>query len=251
MTEDDPTAEVEHGSVTKYWWFLMIIPIGLIVGTITSTYNHLKHDREKDEMAEYRVSEDISKRSLEDDLRKAFETPNQDPKITLKGISSSNGLNHYLKLRLVGDGTGSLGYYDVKSEKKDNQDQVFAVVIELDEVDPVSRATMIAVKVATMKSVFGETDFKYTLRFVFLPSKASNILEKPEILTMKGEDLVGYYILKPMDQPTYDKVGWAISGNVISHPALDRRAEQILTERQINLTFEAAKQLRVLLLENL
>jgi len=251
MIEDNATEEVEHGSVTKYWWFLMIIPVGLIIGTITSTCNHLKHDREKDEMAEYRVSEEISKRSLKDDLSKAFESPKQDSKITLKGISSSNGLNHYLKLRPVGDGTGSLGYYDLKAKQKNDQDNILAIVLELDEADVVSRATMIAINIAVMKSVFGETDFKHTLRFVFIPSSKSNVLEKPEILTLNKEKLIDYFVIRPMDQPAFEKVGWIENNHIISHPALDRKAEQIVTERQLNFTFEAAKQLRSFLLEKL
>jgi len=251
MVTEEGTAEVKHGSVTKYWWFLMIIPLGLMVGTVTSTYNHLKHDRQKDEMQQYRVSEDFNKQSLEDDLRKAFATPNQEAKTTLKGISSSNGLNHYLKLRQVGDDTGALGYYDVKAEEEENQKQIIAVVTELDEENAGSRAAMIAIKISVMKSVFGETDFKHTLRFIFLPSKKSDILNKPEVLALKDEQLKAYYFLRPMDQPSFDKVAWLQQGNIISHPALDRNDEQVLTERQINLTFEAAKQLRAFLLEKL
>ncbi len=251
MNEQDGTAEVENASMTKYWWILMIIPIGLIIGTVTSTCNHLKHDKEKDEMAEYRVSEDFNKQSLEDDLRKAFATPKQDSKITLKGISSSNGLNHYLKLRPVRDGTGALGYYDVKSEDEDNSGQIVAIVTELDEENAASRAAMIAIKIAVMKSVFGETNFKHTLRFVFIPNRKSNIEVNSEILTLKGEKLVDFYLLRPMDQPNFEKVRWIEENNIISHPALDRKLGEALTEQQLNLAFEAAKQLRVFLLEKL
>lgn len=251
MEELDPTAEVEHGTVTKYWWFLLIIPIGIIVGTVTSTCSHLKQDQERDEMAHLRVSEEIKLKSLEDDMLKAFETPKQDPRITLRGISSSNGLNHYLKQRPVGDGSGTLGYYDVKAGDEDQESEIVALAIYLDEPDAGSRAAQIGMAIAVMKSVFGETDFKHTLRFVFLPSSDTNLVKNSKFLTLPGERLVDFHIIKAMPQPFFEKENWATKGNILSHPVLIPRGETILTDPQVTLTFKAAKQLRTFLLESL
>lgn len=248
---NSPTSETSEGKKKKFWMLLLILPIGLIVGTITSTYNHLKQDQEKDEMAQYRVSENISKPPLEDDLNKAFNTPNQDSRTTLKAISSSNGLNHYLKIRPVGDDSGVLGYYDVMAEKKGDRKNILAIAIELDEADAGSRAAMISTKIAVMKSVFGEKNFKHTLRFVFIPKRSSAVLTTPEILTINNEKLVDYFVIRPMDKPSFDSVNWVQIDHLLSHPALDRRAEVVLTDKQVNLTFQAAKQLRSFLLERL
>ena len=165
--------EVENGTVTRYWWILVIIPLGLIIGTVTSTCNHLQADLNKDDLAQYRVSEEISKKPLTDDMQKAYDMPDQAVDITLKGISSSNGLNHYLKLRTFQTIDSKYGYYDVVGK---NKSEVLALIVPLDESNP---------------------------------------------------------------------------GTILSHPALDLTAENSLTDQKINLTFQAAQQLRKLLLDKL
>lgn len=249
--DDDHNAEVKQGSVTKYWWILIIFPLGLIVGTITSTYNHLKQDKKKDEMLQYHVSEGFNKRSLEDDMRKAFATPNQEANTTFKAISSSNGLNHYLKRRPIGDDTGLLGYYDIKAKKQSDQSNILAIVMELDEKDPAARAAMIGLNIAVMKSVFGEKNFKHTLRFTFLPNHKSNITENSNLLIQEDETLIDYYVIRSIQGTQYEREQWLQQGNILTHTAIDPNGDHILTERTVDLTFIAAKQLRDFLLEKL
>ncbi len=249
--------EVENGTVTRYWWILIIIPLGLIIGTVTSTCNHLQADLNKDDLAQYRVSEEISKKPLTDDMQKAFDMPDQAVDITLKGISSSNGLNHYLKLRTFQTIDSKYGYYDVVGK---NKSEVLALIVPLDESNPGARAAMLGTGIAVMKSVFGESNLKHTLRFVFVPSTENDILLQPSIFTLNDEKLIGYYQLQSQINPNFTKVDWLEItspatepqlGTILSHPALDLTAENSLTDQKINLTFQAAQQLRKLLLDKL
>jgi hypothetical protein len=38
----------DEKSARKYWWIIMILPIGLVVGSITSVVHHLRQNEEKE-----------------------------------------------------------------------------------------------------------------------------------------------------------------------------------------------------------
>lgn len=246
--------KAQHPSKPKrYLWIIMILPIGLIIGTVTSTYNHLKSDQEEDKGLENWVSQDFNAKSLKADIDIAFDYPTDDVDQQLRRVSSALGLDSYLSTRMLKNRQGKVGYLDIDGKDKE---KILAVVVELDQADKGAQSTQIGLSVAVIKSLLGERGFAQTLRFIYVPETKS-ALELEKDVIERGETYSTIYVLRPFqgERDLEGKVKWKAEPapdlkNVyfLSHPALNTGKDE-MSEQHIDLTLDASKSLRELLLD--
>ena len=232
-------------SAKKFMWILMLIPIGLGVGVVLSNINFRRVEAEKADIAQYRASQTFDKASFQDDMGKIFLSEDKDTDYFLRHISSTLGINNYLtKIPSQEDGF-NLGYYDIKGKDKKS---VTAVVIELDESNPVAKASLLAIPTAVIKSLAGEKGFSHTLRFVFLPKKYDG---NERNIRLKEEELKEVFILRAGGSfTTNDEISWRVEGTIWQHPALAYPHESVsdrITPGQVELSLNAARQLKTFL----
>ncbi len=247
------SASPPAGNSKKYLWIIMILPIGLIIGTITSAYNHIKSDLEKNDGSAHWVSVDFDPKSIKADIELAFNHPTTENEMQIRRISSALGLDAYLSTRMLKDNQGKVGYLDIESEESD---EIVVVVVELDQQDAVAKSTQIGLSVAVIKSLLGEKKFTKTLRFIYVPeTKSASELVKQVI--ERGEKLTDLYILRPSTLQTdlEDRVRWLsvqVAGfgkvHVLSHPAFNV-GKQELTPKLLDLTHSASKNFREFLIQ--
>ncbi len=236
--------EQDAKSAKKFLWILMMIPIGLAIGVVTSNVNFREAEESKADLEQFKVSQMFDRSAIEDDMEKILLSKDENADYFLRHISSTLGINHYLTVRSSPGYGANLGYYDIKG--RDNE-RITVVIVELDESNPVAKAALLAVPVAVIKSLAGEKGFSHTLRFVFLPKKyddnSSNLREK-------GEDLESYFMIRAGGGFTInDDISWK-RGDVWYHPAMAYPHESVsdyITPGQVELSLEAAVQLKELL----
>ncbi len=239
----------------KYVWILTVFVIGLIVGTATSTYNHLKSDKEKDEGLENQVSQDFDINSIKGDMNVAFNNHTSDISQQLRRISSALGIDSYLSTRVLKNRQGKVGYLDIKGgeEKK-----ITVVVVELDQQDVGAKSTKVVLSVAVIKSMLGEREFAHSLRFVYVP-KTKTAAEHARDVIERGETLSSLYILRAskLETDLEGKVMWksqqsasSEKAQILSHPVLKLGKKEI-SEKHLELTLLAGRDLREILIEEL
>lgn len=232
-------------SAKKFMWILMMIPIGLGVGVVLSNINFRKAEAAKADIAQYRASQTFDKDSFQDDMEKIFLSKDKDTDYFLRHISSTLGLNNYLTQIPCQGYERNLGYYEIIGEDKKS---VTAVVIELDESNPVAKSSLLAIPTAVIKSLAGEKEFKHTLRFIFLPIKYDG---NERNLHQKGEELKKFFILRAGGSfSTNDEISWRAEKDVWQHPALAYPHESVsdrITQGQVELSLNAARQLKLML----
>ena len=248
--KDGETGELE--SSNKYIWLLLILPLGLMVGTVTSTCSHLKDDMAENDFSRYRVSQNWDKKSLRDDMEKVLLVGKDDGEILLKNTSSSLGLHSYLKIRATQNYGPKLGIYDIKG---DDEDKITAVVVELDHSPSLAKAALLGAVIAEIKSLAGETNFSHTLRFVFLTKSTSLEQMEGEIVT-GNERLDSYLLLRTSPLIKHSNATWmpisntaekSNKGEILTHTTLMHQAGTQVSDEHVGLTLEAAKQLQHLL----
>ncbi|MGJ8656403.1 MAG: hypothetical protein ACSHX6_08125 [Akkermansiaceae bacterium] len=232
-------------SAKKFLWILMLIPIGLAVGVVTSNINFRKAEDEKAELEQFKVSQIFDRTAIKDDMEKVVISVDESSDYFLRHISSTLGINNYLTIE-PGPGYGAnVGYYDIKG---DNEEVITAVIVELDEVNPVAKSALLAVPTAVIKSMAGEKDFSNTLRFIFLPKKYDgNVLN----LKHKGEELKSQITIRAGGGFTInDDISWRKTEGVWQHPAMAYPHESVsdyVTPGQVELALQAALQLKEML----
>ncbi len=235
----------DERSAKKFFWILMLIPIGLGIGVVSSNINFRKKEEAKYDIAQYRASQTFDKAALLDDMEKLILSKDENNDDLLRQISSSLGINNYLTTKPSQGYSANLGYYDIKG---DDEETITAVIIELDESNPVGKAALVAIPTAVIKSLAGEKDFPHTLRFVFLPKKyAGNKLN----LRQKGEELKSFFIIRAGgDFTTNDPIDWRKGSDFWQHPAMAYPHESVsdhITPGQVELSLTASQQLKKML----
>ena len=249
MTQETAQDTKDAKSAKKFMWILMLIPFGLGVGVVLSNINFRKKEAAKTDVAQYRASQTFDKASFQDDMAKIFLSKDENADYLLRHISSTLGINNYLtKIPSQGSNAG-LGFYDIKGE---DEKTITAIVIELDESNPVAKSSLLAIPNAVIKSLAGEKGFPHTLRFVFLPKKHDG---NKRNLRQKGEKLKAVFILRAGgDFSINDELDWRATENVWQHPALAYPHESVsdrITPGQVELSLQAARQLKMMLEEEM
>lgn len=229
-------------SAKKFMWILMLIPIGLGVGVVTSNINFRKAEEAKADTSLYRASQIFNKAGLEDDMTKILLSQGEGADYFLRHISSTLGINNYLTVDPIQGSGSNRGFYDVEGE---DAKSVTAIVIELDESNPVAKSSLLAIPAAVIKSLAGEKDFTHTLRFIFLPKKYDG---NEFLLKEKGERLKSHIIIRAGgDFSLNDDIKWREENLVWRHPAMAHPHESVddyITEGQVELSMQAALDLK-------
>lgn len=246
---DDETEQdlKDARSAKKFMWLLMLIPIGLAVGVVASNINFRKREQDKFDLAQYRFSQMLDRESFQDDMEKVFASKGKRGDYFLQHISSTLGINNYLTQIPTLSGEGNLGYYDIKG---DDEREVSVVIVELNEPNQSVLSSLLAIPTAVIQSMAGEKDFTHTLRFVFLPMTYDG---NEKNLRRKKEKLASVMRIRAGGSFTVnDALSWRESGGVLQHPALaypHKSVSDRITSGQVELSMQAAKQLREKLLE--
>ncbi len=249
MTPETAQDIKDAKSAKKFMWILMLIPIGLGVGVVLSNINFRKKEAAKTDIAQYRASQTFDKASFQDDMEKILLSQDENIDYYLRHISSTLGINNYLTTLPVQGYGANLGYYDIKGE---DEKTITAVVIELDESNPVAKSSLLAIPTAVIKSLAGEKGFPHTLRFVFLPKKYEG---NKRNLRQKSEELKAVFILRAGGGFSInDEIIWRVTENVWQHPAMAYPHESVsdrITPGQVELSLQAARQLKMMLEEEM
>lgn len=256
--------------ITKYWWFLLILPLGIIIGSITSTCSTLKKDQAEQDSQKYVISVKVNQEAVLDDLNKLYNTPPRSNRGKLHFLSSSISNNPNQYLTEVGytsesDQTLFAGYLNIEGREKE---KVIVLALELDRPHSLGSAALQTISIAMIRSIRGEKDFRYTLRLVYLPKTATpeqHLLDIDKRVLDKGEELQAMLLLRELPELTEGQEdGWQLiaeKGNltdklkigglpdkgsftVWSHPATLTDQSSIITETRFNLILGAINQLR-------
>ncbi|MFT5904477.1 MAG: hypothetical protein ACI9E1_000052 [Cryomorphaceae bacterium] len=249
MTPETAQDIKDAKSAKKFMWILMLIPIGLGVGVVLSNINFRKKEAAKTDIAQYRASQTFDKDSLQDDMAKIFLSKDETADYLLRHISSTLGINNYLTIIPSQGSNAGLGFYDIKGE---DEKTITAIVIELDESNPVAKSSLLAIPTAVIKSLAGGKGFLHTLRFVFLPK---GYVGNRRDLRQKSEELKAVFILRAGGGFSInDEIIWRVTENVWQHPAMAYPHESVsdrITPGQVELSLQAARQLKMILQEEM
>lgn len=245
MNSEDEQDLKDAKSAKKFLWILMLIPIGLGVGVITSNINFRKAEEEKADLEQFKVSQTFDRAAIKDDMEKVVLSIDENSDYFLRHVSSTLGINNYLTVQPSSGYGANLGYYDIKGAEEKT---ITAVIIELDEVNAVAKSAMLAIPTAVIKSLAGEKNFSNTLRFIFLPEKYDGDVLN---LKQKGEELKSQITIRAGGEFTInDEITWRKSMGVWQHPAMAYPHESVsdyVTPGRVELSLEAALQLKELL----
>ncbi len=239
------TEAQDRKTAKKFLCILMLIPIGLGVGVVLSNINFRKQEDEKAQLEQFKVSQVFDRADIEDDMKKIVTSSGEESDYFLRHISSTLGINNYLTRRHTDDANSISGYYDIKGE---DEKAITAVVVELNELNPVAKSVLLAVPTAVIKSLNGEKGFSHTLRFVFLPKGYEG--DKLN-LKIKGEVMKSHFIIRAGGNFTLDdEVAWKLDNNVLQHSAMAYPHESLrasITQSRVELALQAARQLKGIL----
>lgn len=245
-TDEIHNTDAKDGkSAKKFLFILMLIPIGLGVGVFLSNINFRKQEDEKAQLEQFKVSQVFDKADIEDDMKKIAASAGEGTDYFLRHISSTLGINNYLTRRPTDDTNSIIGYYDIKGE---DEKVITAVIVELNEQNPVANSALLAIPTAVIKSLNGEKGFSHTLRFIFLPKEhKGNQLN----LKVKGEVVKSHFIIRAGGDFTLDdEIAWKSDNNVLQHSAMTYPHESLrdsITAGRVELALQAARQLKVIL----
>lgn len=238
---------------SSFWLLVMLLPIGLFVGVVTSTCSHLHQDAAKKEAEKFQASVNLSKPDIADDLQKAFAYDPRDVGKRLRFIASSidqrNFHFQYIK-GTEGQENARQGYFEIKG-KRENEYTV--VLIPMLESTGIPRAARESVAIAVVKSLAGEKKFTHSLRFIFYPRKllADQAVEAQLSLDVNGTPRVREVLYLSTEELAGEQVagGWLRNGHAWSHEALVlEEGEEGISMHRIDTCYQAAASLRSYLL---
>lgn len=267
--------EIDKKSARKYWWIIMLLPVGLAVGTITGLYQHLRKDQTEQEQAEFKVATDLNVNDLYSVMRNARDLGTRDPSSEI-GRKNIRTANRFIQSIISPGGTGQqfsktklsnidgqtlyLNHTDIKGT---NPSQVVAVVIELEGSNTKGNTTKLAIFPSLVRSLL-EAKPNKTIRFILTPQnqpleQITNQIQRK--LIARGETLASLILLR--EKPTVstaDSDDWTLldgkpvtqttTKSIITHTVLHNTpAGPQITQSHQNATLQAATKLKALIIE--
>lgn len=266
-------------SARKFLWILMLLPIGIAVGSITSLVNHLSKNQEAEAQEEYKVAVALNAKDITNAMKKSllFGKRNLTSEI---GLTNTESVKRFIKGDVSPGGTGQqwedakvttsnnrtikLSYTDIQGADKD---QIIAVVIELVGKKNKADTSKIAITPAVIRSLLKEKPLT-TIRFVLTPSTGSASQHAEEIRRVslkKNQTLLHTIVLKEQDEVKLsDTDEWKnLHSNTsasqliedgkseleITHSVLRRAEISEVSPQHSQATLDAAAQLRTLILK--
>ena len=270
---------IDKKSARKFWWIIMILPIGLVVGSITSVVHHLRQNDEKEAQLEFQVAVAINADDIESAMDRSLLIGKRNI-ATEVGRNNTQAVNRFIQGTVSPGGTGiqftetnitsngqkklKLTYTDIAGIK---ENEFVVLVIELVGEKGPADAAKIGLTPSLIRSLTAEKPL-YSLRFVLSPetqsaSKHAQSLRK-NTLTSKKQKIRKVIVLKEQsDVKITDPNDWKLivsepvklasksEANFleITHPVLRKKATQEITPEFSKATLKAADQLRLLLLK--
>lgn len=256
-------------SARKFFWIIMILPLGLLVGTILSVINHLDHDKKEKEHNQFKVAVALNADDIKTGMERSLligersETTEfgrkntQTVRLFLQGSVSpaGSGLIFTEKRALSVNGDAPfVSYVDIPGI---NEDEILLVVIELVDKKSKGDASKLGLTPSLIRSLIDEKPLK-TIRFVFTPTTRSaeehaNALS--ELTLKKKNKLAKVIVLKTQPEVAISDLNdWkhltASTEHIeITHPALHATEIEVITDAHLAATLKATNQLRTLLLK--
>jgi hypothetical protein len=269
----------DEKSARKYWWIIMILPIGLVVGSITSVVHHLRQNEEKESQKEFQVAVALNADDIESAMTLSLLIGKRNI-TTEMGRNNIQAVNRFIQGAVSPGGIGlqftgvnittngqkklSLAYTDIEGDKKN---EFVVLVIELIGEKGKSDAAKIGLSPSLIRSLAGDKPL-YSLRFVLSPetlsasqhaqslrkhtlSSRKQILHK--VIVLKEQDVVN--ITDPNDwkisaaSPTQHASKSEQSSIEITHPILLMEDTNEISPEFSKATLKATDQLRLLLLK--
>lgn len=279
------TATTKEKAPKKYVWILVILPIGLLVGTITSLVQHLRKDSQAQDQQQFQSPTSLNaadiRKSMQASLllgkRETTSIPGRKHLTTtrrfIEGDVSPAGTGHQFisKPMLSIDGqTIPLSYVDLPGKKPKN---IIAIIIELPGESGKGDSAKLSITPALIHALT-QHNGSHTLRFVLSPitADADTHYQHLKRLTLSSDErLLSTIVLKLCDLLPLDaELQWMLSDGsspslqqslaahlnadsplnlAITHPVLMRRTNMPIADRDADDCLIAAEQLRKLLLD--
>ncbi|MFC5050335.1 hypothetical protein ACFPK9_06900 [Rubritalea spongiae] len=267
---------VDKKSARKYWWIIMLLPIGLAAGTILSLINHLKQNEKQEEHNQYKVAVALNAKDIETGMQRALllgertldtdigRANLQSASRFIQGSVSPGGTGQQFdnSHRLKHDGHPiNLSFVDIEGVQEND---FTVVVIELSHKKSKGDAAILGLTPSVIRSL-AEAQPLNTLRFVLTPYTQSTDAHAAQIskeLLNRKQSLNKLLVLKTQDSVGIsDLFDWVSTSDnskpvelessthlEITHPALLAEPVDSISPAQVIATLKAADQLRNLLL---
>ncbi len=257
----------------------MILPIGLVIGTVTSVVNHLRQNEEKEAQLEFQVAVALNAKDIEITMDRAL-LLGKRRLTTEQGRNNIQTTNRFLQGSVSPGGTGiqftetsidvggnnklKLAYADIEGAKKN---EFIAVVIELVGEKGQADAAKLGLTPSLIRSL-SEANPTYTLRFVLSPESQSAKQHAQSLrehtLTSEKQEFRKVIVLKQQEEVDISDLNdWKILASSpallvaksearlldITHPVLRKESTDQITPEFSKATLKAADQLRVLILK--
>ena len=266
-------------SARKFWWIIMILPVGLVIGTVTSLVNHLRQNEEKEAQLEFQVAVALNAKDIEITMDRAL-LLGQRNLTTELGRNNTQTVSRFIQGSVSPGGTGiqftetninsagnrkiKLAYADIIGAKKND---FVAVVIELVGEKGKADAAKLGLTPSLIRSL-SEAKPTHSLRFVLSPETQSAKKHAESLrnntLESNKQRIHKVIVLKQQDEVEIsDPNDWKILASTpaqlasksesnfinITHPVLRQEPTEQITPEFSKATLKAADQLRVLLLK--
>lgn len=269
----------DNKSARKFWWIIMILPIGLVIGTVTSVVNHLRQNEEKEAQLEFQVAVALNAKDIDSTMERSLLIGKRHT-ATDVGRNNIQAVNRFIQGSVSPGGTGiqftetniksadnrkiKLAYADVPGTKKND---FVVLVIELIGEKGRADAAKIGLTPSLIRSLT-EAEPLYSLRFVLSP-ETKNAKQHAETLrnhtlTSHKQEIRKVIVLKEQENVDItDPNDWKILASNpaqvaanseshfinITHPVLRKDSTAQISPEFRKATLKAADQLRVLLLK--
>ena len=257
----------------------MILPIGLVVGTVTSLVNHLSQNEKKEAQLEFQVAVALNAKDIASTMDHALllgtrtnatelgRNNTQTVSRFIQGSVSPGGTGIQFKevnLKSAGDQKLRLAYADIFGAE---ENEFVAVVIELVGEQGKADAAKLGLTPSLIRSL-ADASPNYSLRFVLSPETQSAQQHAASLrkntLSSKKQKIHKVIVLKEQDNVAItDPNDWKILASSpaqlasksesnlieITHPVLRREPTEAITTEHSKATLKAADQLRMLILK--
>lgn len=261
----------------KIWWIIILLPIGLAVGTVTSIIHHLRQNEEAESQKEFKVAVALNAKDISTGMQHALILGRRklDSKI---GRKNAQAAIRFIQGAVSPAGTGmqftekkvfsvdaknfQLAYTDIPGSTEEN---IVAVVIETVGGKTKAEAAKLGISSSLIRSLT-EAQPRNTIRFVLTPN-AATAQEHAKSLTVNtlsaDQKIVKTIVLKAQDEVKIsDANNWkltnpnssalsSITGATfaeITHPILLSEPISEITPSQSKAALKAADQLRNIVL---
>lgn len=247
----------------------MILPIGLIAGTVLSLINHLAHDKKEKEYEQYKVAVALNAKDIQTGMERSL-LIGERSESTERGRNNAQTVRRFLQGSVSPAGSGLIftetrslsatgdspivSYVDIPGV---NKDDFLLIVIELVGKKSKGDAAKLGLTPSLIRSLIDEKPLN-TIRFVFSAETldaAQHATALSPLIFEKKQTLDKVIVLKTQsevsvsDANDWKQLNTSTKFKEITHPVLLESAAENISTDQLDATLRATDQLRTLILE--